>query len=186
MGFLFNAKTAAHSLRRSKRFSLAVIATLATGLGVSNTLFGLIDRLLFRPPPHVTALDRIVRLGLAEKRGFMGQPISMPLSGVDYDMLRRYARGFVGVAAYARVTESLGRGLDATMISVAFVSASYFDVPGVTPALGRFFRDEEDEVGATLIPCIASEPFWRHNSAAILRLWDSSYSWALSGAFWSE
>jgi predicted permease len=161
MTCLHYVRVALRSIQRSRQFSLVIVTTLGVGLGVGGTLFGLVDRLLFRPPPHVKAPHRIVRLGLAEENPFMGQLIAMPLAAIDYEMIRRYAGGFEGVAAYLHVNQSLGRGLGATPIRVVIASPSFFDVLGVDPALGRFYRDEDDAVGASVVPCVASDAFWR-------------------------
>ena len=43
-------KYAVRGLRTKPGFAVAVIATLALGIGANAAMFGIVDRLLFRPP----------------------------------------------------------------------------------------------------------------------------------------
>ena len=43
-------KYAVRGLRTKPGFALAVIATLGLGIGANAAMFGIVDRLLFRPP----------------------------------------------------------------------------------------------------------------------------------------
>ncbi|PYP44783.1 MAG: hypothetical protein DMD50_13265, partial [Gemmatimonadetes bacterium] len=51
---------ALRTLARSPRFALAVVLSLALGIGTDVTMLGLVDSLLFRPPAHVRDVDRLV------------------------------------------------------------------------------------------------------------------------------
>src|SRR6476620_2161971 len=45
---------AIRGLRLKPGFATAVVATLALGIGANAAIFGIVDRLLFRPPPRLT------------------------------------------------------------------------------------------------------------------------------------
>src|SRR5205823_3267696 len=53
---------ALRGLRLKPGFAIAVILTLGLGIGANATMFGIVDRLLFRPPTFLTAPERVGRL----------------------------------------------------------------------------------------------------------------------------
>src|SRR4029450_4091063 len=46
-------------------FALAIIGTLALGVGANSTMFSVVDRLLFRPPAYLIAPERSHHIYLA-------------------------------------------------------------------------------------------------------------------------
>jgi len=55
---------AARSLMRSPGLTLAAVLTLGLGIGANSAMFGVVDRLFFRPPAHVVDPDRVVRVNV--------------------------------------------------------------------------------------------------------------------------
>ncbi len=58
---------AARSLVRTPGFTVVVVLTLALGLGATAAMFGLLDRLLLRPPIGVRDPERVARLYVHER-----------------------------------------------------------------------------------------------------------------------
>ena len=75
---------AVRGLRRKPGFAAAVILTLALGIGANATMFGIIDRLLFRPPAYMQTPDRVHRVNLAVSTERDGEFITGTMSYKRY------------------------------------------------------------------------------------------------------
>jgi len=135
-------------LRREPGFSMAVILTLALGIGANATMFGVVDHLLLAPPAHVQEPGDVVRLQVYRTWSFVGFPdVYAYMPYADYqDFLG--ARTLESVAAFGGMEMILGEGDDVERLSALLTTASFFPLLGVQPAAGRFFDESEDEAGA--------------------------------------
>ena len=132
------------ALRKSRAFSAAVILALALGLGANAAMFGIIDRLLLSGPEHVVSPERLRRL-YGNSVNVRGQSVATPDFGyVTYALLRDYARGFEGVAAYSDISHTVGTGAQSEQADGFMVTHDFFRLLGARPSLGRFFTKEED------------------------------------------
>jgi predicted permease len=151
---------ATRQLRRAPTFTLAAVATLALGLGANATMFGTIDRLLFRPPAHVVDPARVVTVGVS-MIGQNGPNTQWSQSWQVYQDLRRSTDAFADVATYAATPLTLGEGTVARRIRGMRVTATYFPTLGVRPLIGRFFTNDEASSSPAAPVAVISERFWR-------------------------
>jgi len=151
---------ALRGLARDRGLTVAVVATLALGIGANTTMFGVLDALLLRPPAQVQRADRLVRVYV--RRTIVGPEfVTVPNTSVPaFESLRDGASGFSAVAAMHFGEMSLDRGRDAQQVAVGMVTYNFFPTLGVTPALGRFFGSDEDRVGGEPV-AVVSHAFWR-------------------------
>ena len=134
---------------------------LALGIGANATIFGVVDTLLFRAPPHVQDPDRVVRLYFRHHTPSFGTYTSSVTGYPLYRAISDSSRAFQAVAAFTySQNASLGRGTDARRVAVVLATASYFPLLGVRPALGRFYAADEDRLGGPAVAVLGYE-FWR-------------------------
>jgi predicted permease len=157
-----DARLTLRSLRRNWRFALAFIVPLALGLGAGATFYSIIDFVLYRPPPKVTAPGQLIGVAIATDQ--FPDPFKAGNTGVawlDYEALRRSAPTLQSIAAYQQFRPSLGVGENARTVRAILATASYFQVLGVHPVIGRFYSAEEDAQTAAQVPCVASYGLWQ-------------------------
>lgn len=145
------AKSAVRGARRDPAFTVGVVTLLTLGLGVNAITFGLIDRLILSGPSGVAAPDQVQRV-VVHHRDANGTHV--PDTGYSYLDYRDLigATGLAGAAGETSGPQLLGSGSTAEMIRARLVTASYFPLLGVRPALGRFFTaDESERAGDRLV-----------------------------------
>ena len=111
---------------------MGVIVTLALGIGANATMYGVIDRLLLRPPAHIVAPEHLGNLSVTfDPRGdnYTQTVLSYPI----YQDLARDTRAFEEVGAYTTTSLTLGNGPAAQKVSGSRATASYFKALGVRP-----------------------------------------------------
>jgi predicted permease len=153
---------AGRTLRRSPGFALAVIITLALGIGANTAIFSVVNRLLINPLPYKDA-DRIVFLGQSGMRD--DRPFRLPPS---VDLIRAWktqARSLDAVESYYSHAY-LATGAGATRLVVGDVMTPGFPAfLGVRPLIGRTFVSSDTAPGAPPVVLI-SEASWRRDFAA--------------------
>jgi len=156
------------SLVKAPAFTMAAVITLALGIGANATMFGIVDRLLLRPPAHVRDPEGLVRIGAEWTRRATGEPGEpfFYFSYPSYKALRDDSRAF-GAVVVSTTPDAfpIGRGINASRATGMLVSANYFSTLGVTPALGRFFLPEEDVEPVGVPVAVISHAFWRRHFA---------------------
>jgi putative ABC transport system permease protein len=147
-------------LRRSPGFTLAVVGTLALGIGANTAIFNVVDRLLFRAPPYLIEPGSVNHLYLAyDTRG--DHAIDDSFEYRRYQDFRRWTSSFSHMAAYSLAMIAVGSGQDAVEVPVGRASASLFDFFDARPVLGRFFTPQEDSLPAGSKVAVLGYGFWQ-------------------------
>ncbi len=141
--------------------TLTAVVTVALGIGASVAMFTVVDGVLLAPLDYRDA-DRLVFVG--ETRGDGRGGNTGYLSFLD---LRTRARSVSHLVAATQSTATFTEdGQDAERLNAMRVSADYFSMIGVTPALGRAFTAAEDQPGAARRVAILSDALWRRRFRA--------------------
>ena len=145
---------ALRGIRRNPAPSLAVILTLALGIGPVTAVFSTVYGVLLRPLPYREA-DHLVRLRQPATDG--GAPLSFSVPELaDY---RDRAPSMDGVVEYHTLWFNLIDNAEPERVQTGVVSWNYFNVLGVRPLHGRTFFAEDDEVGAPRV-LVLSHEYW--------------------------
>src|SRR5690242_1488389 len=101
---------ALNQMRRAPGFTVAVVASFALGIGANATMFGIVDRLLLRPPAHIVAPAQLY--DIAETRHFAHDEYTV--NSFSYPAYKDYRDHVPGLAAVGAASNSreidLGRG----------------------------------------------------------------------------
>lgn len=153
-----DTRYALRSWRRQPGFTLAVVTTLALGIGANTAIFSLVDALLLRPAPFADPS----RLVLARASRSAERQAVLPLSFPNFVDLRDRAHAFEAIAGWTMGDATLtGGAVGPEQVQLALVTANFFEVLGVAPRLGRDFRPEEDRAGTAPVAVISDGLFAR-------------------------
>lgn len=136
-----DSRYALRGLRKSPGFSAVAVVTLALGIGANTAMFSVVDAVLVRPLPYPDS-DSLVQIYETDtSHGRTSGPVS-PWNFADW---QRQASAFRQMAAYEFDSFSYRSGKVAERMSGAMVTADFFRVLGVAPAVGRDFEPGDDD-----------------------------------------
>jgi putative ABC transport system permease protein len=146
-------------LRKSPVFTITATLTLALCIGANTAIYSVVDRVLLRPLPYPRP-DRLAVV-VRHYQG-AGSEDDVSQAGVTWVALREGASKLdVASLSGLGMGVNLVAGGQAEYVMQQRVSAGYFRVLGVAPALGREFSDDEDRPnGPSAV--ILSDRLWTH------------------------
>src|SRR5213080_2692294 len=150
---------ALRQLARSPGFTVVAVLTLALGAGANSLLFSVIYAVLLRPLPYPDP-DRIVALGFLPRDERAARQIADVVSHTAYFAWRDQSRSFAAVAAYRPDFVDFGSGTARERLRGTAVTADFFRVLGVQPAIGRPFT-ADDELRAGPQAVLLSYGLWQ-------------------------
>ena len=145
------------ALRRTPAFTTVAVATLALAIGANSAVFTVVNSVLLQPLPFRDP-GRLYAVSYLPT----DLPFELP-PGVDdrlYLEYRQHVSRFDRITGYQRQELTLSGVRDATRLPGARASATFFEVLGVQPALGRAFSADEDQASSDRV-VILSDRLWR-------------------------
>ena len=164
--FMQDVSYAVRSLRRAPGMTLAVVLTLALGLGVNLAMFSFLDVVFLRPPAGVLQPDELRRAWVQiEFRS--GTQFWAGFSYPQYAAIRSALGPDVSSTIYQWPTDAwVRRGDHEVRAAVSHVDTDYFRLLGVRPLAGRFFAADENRLGSPQHVAVVSREFWRRHLGA--------------------
>jgi macrolide transport system ATP-binding/permease protein len=159
-----NLRLALRQLTRSPGFTATVVLTLALSIGANTAIFSVVNALMLKSLPYPQP-DRIGTLFQREQGPDASDEMRW-IDGTQWEHLRDNVPSLISA-----VSSSLAAGANLEAdhrieyVHDGRVSAHYFDVLGIRPALGRSFNEEEDRPSGPKA-AILSYNLWRTTFSA--------------------
>jgi predicted permease len=149
------------SLRKSPGFTAVVILTLAFSIAANTTVLSWMSATLLNPIPGVAHTSDLVTVDRGDRSGYATPPFSYP----DLRDLSERTKTLSGVLGWHDDYMSLTGVAKPERIYGALTTASYFDVLGVHPILGRTFLPEEGTPRAGAAVIVIGYAVWQNHFA---------------------
>jgi predicted permease len=144
-----DVRYALRGFRRNAVFTVAVIATLAVGIGATAAVFSVVDRILFRSLPYAHD-ERLVSVGLVAPI----IPQEFMLGGSYYEW-RDNQKAFEAFTSETGASRCDLTERNPARLSCASVEQSFLSTLGISPVLGRNFLPEEDRPNGPKVALIS-------------------------------
>jgi len=137
--FIQDLRFGARMLVKRRGFTLIAVLTLALGIGANTAVFTLINALLLRPLP-VTKPDELVNITTPGR--YASFPIYRDMRAQQNVFTDMMASG--GIGRVRLTIPGAGTLAEIDNVQTGQVTASYWTVLAIQPALGRFFTEDDD------------------------------------------
>jgi putative ABC transport system permease protein len=140
MSFIRDLRVAAHSLSRTPGLAIAVVLTLALGIGANAAIFTLVRGVLLKPLVNRDE-DRLIYIrqsapGLRSENTTFSVP--------EIQDLRANVKSLSAFGDFSTITFTMVGLGEPREVNAGVVSGSYFDVMGLHPVLGRLIGPQDD------------------------------------------
>jgi predicted permease len=149
------------TLARSPGFTIVAVLSLALGIGANTAIFTLTNAVFLNPLP-VQDPARVIQLYTVDHatKTTVANFLRTPMSFLNYKDFRDQNSVFSALAAFTFTGLTLTGHGDPKPETGMLVSANYFDVLGVKPALGRTFFPDEDRTEGGNTVTVLSYSLW--------------------------
>src|ERR1700753_747718 len=134
-------------LAKNPGFTIIAVITLALGIGANTAIFSLMNQVLLRRLPVRNPSELVVihnpgpKTGRVNSDGDDADSFSYPM----YKGLRDGAANAVALIGRSASDASLASQGQTERGRLELVTGNYFDVLGVSPAIGRVFSQDDDK-----------------------------------------
>ena len=173
--FFADLHFASRHLRNNPGYTIVSTLTLALGIGATTAIFSAVNPVLFEPLPYPHS-SRIMMIWNTYK----GQRSEAAFG--TFRELQQRSHSFESMAVFESWQPAMTGGAQPERLEGQSVSASFFQVLGIAPALGRDFLPSDDVVNGPKV-VIVSDRLWRrqfHADPAVvgrsIKLSDESFT----------
>jgi predicted permease len=145
-GLLSDARHAARIIRTKPGFSVAILLSLALGIGANTAIFSILNAVLIRPLPYPES-DALV--GVYNRFVIHGQVFEdAALSPGMYAACKENAKGFENFGVWTSGAATVTGIGDPEQLVIVTATQSVLPAVGVPAFIGRWFSNEDDSPGS--------------------------------------
>ena len=148
-------------LRRRPAFSGAITLTVALAIAATTLAFAVVKGVLLEPLPYQNP-DGLVNIWENNLRRGNDHNVT---SSANFLAWREELRSVSALTILRESSSTVTGDGEAERIGVVNASASYYDIVGAEPLVGRFYTEAEDAEGADPT-VVLSEGYWRRRFGA--------------------
>jgi putative ABC transport system permease protein len=145
-------------LRKNPGFALVAVLVLAIGIGANTAIFSVVDTVLLRPLPYPHAERLVFIENVYPNVGHTS--ISYP----NYQFWRDQHQLFDQVITFFSSSAALTGLQEPEEVRIIRISANLLPTLGVSPIVGRGFRDDEEPKSGNRVVML-TESFWHKHYA---------------------
>ena len=152
-------RLALRGMRRRPGFTLAVVLTLALGIGANTAIFGVVDGVLIKPLPYPNAGELVSIKHLAP--GLNVDELRM--SPAQYFTYRDETRVFQQIGLYGDGGTTITGNGEPEQARLLGLTSDVLPALGVRPQLGRLFTEADAKPGKGRFPpvVILTDAYWK-------------------------
>ena len=149
------------SMWKNPSFTVICTLSLALGIGANTTIFTVVNAVLLHPLP-VAEISRLVQLDTVDSKTLVTQAgaTKLGMSYANCEDYQRQSQMLNGLSCISGTLMTWGGEAEPKQVASQLVNANYFQTLGLTPAIGRFFRLEEDSKPGGNNVAILSYSLW--------------------------
>jgi putative ABC transport system permease protein len=155
-----DARYALRRMAKEPGYVAIAVIILALGIGANTAIFSVLNAVLARPLPYAHGEKLLQVQQVAPKATISEMQFSVP----EIDDYRRRNLTFEELSEYhSMVFTLLGQG-DTERVRTGVISAGFFRMFGVTPALGRDFRAADEQSNSPPV-LLMSHEYWQRKGS---------------------
>jgi putative ABC transport system permease protein len=153
------------TLSKNKGFTIVAVITLALAIGANTAIFSIVNPLLLRGLPVADPNELVILGDPGEVHGrsngtprttVFSYPLYKELTAIPEVFSNSFAAGDIRRAQISTSSSDPGQSGRGRL-----VTASYFSVLGVSPAIGRLFAESEADVNKPTPVAVISYAYWK-------------------------
>ncbi len=148
---------AVRGLLRRPGFTLIAVLTLGLGIGANTAIFSVVNGVVLEPLRYPDSDQLVLLTSSFPSMGFEGFWISPP----EYMEVAERMRAFESLGAYNTFQASIGGDDQPERVDAAAFSWQLFQALRVSPQMGRFFGEDEDQPGGPDVAVLSHELWQR-------------------------